>query len=65
MDEREGRKIAKRLGLRVTGILGILLHAEQVDDLSSLPEVINQLREQAGFRIAPALLAEIFQENDQ
>ncbi|MDF5720889.1 MAG: DUF3368 domain-containing protein [Rhizonema sp. PD37] len=64
LDEREGRKIAKRLGLRVTGILGILLRAEQVNDLSSLPEVINQLREQAGFRIAPALLSEIFQEND-
>ena len=65
VDEREGRKIAKRLGLRVTGILGILLRAWHAGDLSSFPEVINQLREQAGFRIAPALLEEILRENDQ
>lgn len=65
VDEREGRKIAKRLGLRVTGILGILLRAWYAGDLSSFPEVINQLREQAGFRIAPTLLEEILRENDQ
>lgn len=59
LDEREGRRIAKRLGLRITGVLGVLLRAERDGELSSLPEVINQLREQASFRIAPAFLAQI------
>jgi len=63
LDEREGRRIASRLGLRVTGVLGVLLRAARAGELSSLPEVINELREQAGFRIAPPLLAEILREN--
>ncbi|MBW4495259.1 MAG: DUF3368 domain-containing protein [Oscillatoria princeps RMCB-10] len=59
LDEREGRRIALSLGLNVTGILGVLLRAWRAGDLGSLREVIDDLRSRAGFRIAPALLAEI------
>lgn len=58
LDEREGRKVAKSLGLNVTGILGILLRAKQVGELESLHPVINDLMNKAGFRIAPELLAQ-------
>ncbi|MEC4814490.1 MAG: DUF3368 domain-containing protein [Scytonema sp. PMC 1069.18] len=64
LDEREGRRIAHRLGLRVTGLLGVLLRARRAGELTSLPKVINQLREQAGFRIAPTLLTEILRDNN-
>jgi hypothetical protein len=59
LDEREGRKVAKSLGLNVTGILGILLRAKHIGELESLEPVINNLINQAGFRIAPELLAKI------
>jgi hypothetical protein len=59
LDEREGRKVAKSLGLSVTGILGILLRAKQVGELESLQPVIDDLINKAGFRIAPRLLAQI------
>lgn len=59
LDEREGRKVAKSLGLSVTGILGILLRAKQVGELESLQLVIDDLINKAGFRIAPELLAQI------
>lgn len=59
LDEREGRKVAKSLGLNVTGILGILLRAKQVGELESLQPVIDDLMNKAGFRIAPELLAQI------
>jgi uncharacterized protein len=59
LDEREGRKVAKSLGLKVTGILGILLRAKQLGELESLQPVINELINKAGFRIAPELLAQI------
>lgn len=35
LDEREGRKVAKSLGLNVTGILGILLRAKQLGEIES------------------------------
>jgi len=59
LDERDGRKIAKSLGLRVTGVLGILLRANQEGELSSLPDAIDALVKTAGFRIAPELLAKV------
>ncbi|MBH8552874.1 DUF3368 domain-containing protein [Nostocaceae cyanobacterium CENA357] len=59
LDEREGRKVAKSLGLKVTGILGVLLRAKQADEIESLQPVIDDLINKAGFRIAPELLAQI------
>lgn len=59
LDERDGRKIAKSLGLKVTGVLGILLRAKQEGELSSFPDAINALVKTAGFRILPELLAKV------
>ncbi|MCC5617953.1 DUF3368 domain-containing protein [Nostoc sp. CHAB 5836] len=59
LDEREGRKVAKSLGLKVTGILGLLLRAKQSGELESLQPAINELISKAGFRIAPELLVQI------
>jgi uncharacterized protein len=59
LDEREGRKVAKSLGLKVTGILGILLRAKEQGEIESLPSIIDDLINKAGFRIAPELLAQI------
>ncbi|NEP09075.1 MAG: DUF3368 domain-containing protein [Symploca sp. SIO2C1] len=59
IDERDARKVAKSLGLKVTGILGILLRAKQTGELESLQPVIDNLIKKAGFRIAPELLAQI------
>jgi hypothetical protein len=59
LDEREGRKVAKSLGLNVTGILGILLRAKHLGELESLESAIEDLIDKAGFRIAPELVAQI------
>lgn len=59
LDEREGRKVAKSLGLEVAGILGILLRAKQLGEIESLQAIIDDLINKAGFRIAPELLAQI------
>ncbi len=63
LDERDGRKVAKSLGLRVTGVIGILLRAKQKGELSSASEVFDALVATTGFRIAPDLLAKIIAEN--
>jgi uncharacterized protein len=62
LDERDGRKIAKSMGLQVTGILGVIIRASNNGQVSSLSDVINQLRQEAGFRIAPNLLTQILQD---
>ncbi|MEL6400631.1 MAG: DUF3368 domain-containing protein [Cyanobacteria bacterium J06626_4] len=61
LDERDGRKVAKSLGLQVTGVLGILLKAKQSGELSSLQPIVEELTQKAGFRIAPELLARVLQ----
>ncbi len=59
LDERDGREIAKSLGLKVTGVLGILLRTKQEGELSSFPDAINALVKIADFRILPELLAKV------
>lgn len=59
LDERDGRSVAKSLGLKVTGVLGILLRACRNGELSSLQEVMEDLREKAGFHIKADLFNDV------
>ncbi len=59
LDERDARKVAKSLGLQVTGLLGIILRAKNADDSLSILDIIKELSEKAGFHISPQLLADI------
>lgn len=58
---REGRQAAERLGIKVKGVLGILLRAQFADDLPAVGPEIESLESKAGFRIAPALRQKILQ----
>ena len=51
--------MAKSLGLKVTGVLGILLKARREGRLASLRKEMEALREKAGFRIAVDLFTEL------
>jgi predicted nucleic acid-binding protein len=61
IDERLGRLEAKRQGLRITGILGVLLAAKNKALLSEVCPVIDALIQQANFRINPQLYREVLQ----
>jgi len=65
LDEREGRRVAKSLGLNVTGVLGILLRARREGRLPSLQKAMDELRERAGFRIGAELYADILRESGE
>ena len=58
LDDREVRLQAKRLGLKVTGTLGILLRAKKLGLIESLKEELNKLKE-TGFRISKSLEEEV------
>lgn len=62
MDERDGRSVAKSMGLSPIGIIGILIRSKQNGEIVSVKEVLNKLRNEAGFYITDALMKEILSE---
>ncbi|MBD2626714.1 DUF3368 domain-containing protein [Trichormus variabilis] len=59
IDERLGRREATRLGLPITGVLGILLVAKHRQLMPAVQPVMDALITQAGFRVSSQLYAEI------
>ena len=57
IDERLGRRHAKRLGLTVTGTLGVLLRAKQRGFISEIKPLIEQMR-RGGIRLGDAVIVE-------
>lgn len=52
IDEQRGRSVARQRGLRVIGVLGVLLRAKQQHLLESLAETMRRLQETAGFYVS-------------
>jgi uncharacterized protein len=61
MDDLDGRRFARRLGLDLVGTLGLLLAARLRGELASLQEEIELLRRQ-GFRISDGLIRSALRE---
>jgi hypothetical protein len=55
IDEREGRAVARHLGLKLTGVLGVLLRAKRMGRITAIEPEIDALRTKAHFYISPAL----------
>lgn len=62
VDEREGREVARGLGLRLTGTLGILMRAKLDGSLISLADTLEKLRSAYAFSLAPELVARALRE---
>ncbi|HEX4951962.1 MAG TPA: DUF3368 domain-containing protein [Thermoanaerobaculia bacterium] len=60
LDERLARKHALRLGLHVTGTLGVLLLAKERDLIPALAPLLDRL-EQGGIHLAKRLVEETLQ----
>lgn len=61
IDDYAGRIVASRLGLNITGLLGVLLVAKRRGLILSVKPVIDDLIAQAGFRISQKLYANVLQ----
>lgn len=59
IDEQEGRQLASRTGLAVTGVLGILLRAKRLGEIHTIKPEIDLLRSKAHFFVSSALEAKI------
>ena len=55
IDESEGRKIAQKEGLRIIGLIGVLIQAKNQKIIHSVKSIMDELRDIAGFRISDSL----------
>src|SRR5436309_13696371 len=53
IDERDGRLMARQLGLSLTGVLGVLLRAKRMKQIKAIKPEIAALKNKAHFFIAP------------
>jgi len=62
LDERRGRTVAARMGLKHIGLLGVLVEAKRKGLLSAVKPVLDDLIAKAGFWVANRLYARVLQE---
>lgn len=62
IDERKGRRIAEDHGLRIIGLLGVLVRGKQKGYIQRLKPVLDKLINQIGFRVSSLLYDKILQE---
>jgi predicted nucleic acid-binding protein len=61
LDEREGRAVATSAGLRVTGVLGVLLRAKSDGQIDAVKPELEALRHAARFFVSPNLERQFLQ----
>ncbi len=65
MDERLGRETARHLGLRYTGLIGVLIEAKHKGLISKVKPHLDALRDMAGFRVSDALYMRVLQDEGE
>lgn len=59
IDESTGRSVAERHGLRLTGLLGVLLRAKKAGHILLVRPYMDKLLSEVGFRISPQLFHDV------
>ncbi|HAA12527.1 MAG TPA: DUF3368 domain-containing protein [Cytophagales bacterium] len=62
IDERKGRALAKALGIRITGIVGILLEAKTMGLVEAIKPLIGQLENKINFRLSEKLIQRVLEK---
>jgi predicted nucleic acid-binding protein len=65
IDKRRGRAKADRLGVRITGLLGILVEAKQKNLIVAVKPLIDELIAKSEFRVSSALYSQILNVVDE
>ena len=58
IDELKGRKIAKELGIEITGTLGVLLNAKQKGIINSIKPIIDKINT-TNFRLSENIINQV------
>ena len=62
MDETDGRRIAQQEGLRIIGLIGVLMRAKRTGIIEAVKPLLDELRLAADFRIAQSLYEQVLKE---
>ena len=65
LDERDARRAAMRLGLKVLGTVGLLIEAKRSGRLSSVREQLDALQNRAKFRLSRRLYERALRESGE
>lgn len=60
IDEKLGRAVALREGLRISGLMGLAVEARRRGAIDSVRELVRRLEVEAGFRVSAAVKQEAF-----
>lgn len=61
MDEIKGRQIAENYGIKVTGIIGVLIKAKEDGLIAEVKPYLQKLVSEAGFWLNPKLIVKILE----
>lgn len=59
IDERKGRRVAEEYGLKITGLIGILIDAKSGQHIGQIKPILDKLIYEIGFRISPTLYQKV------
>lgn len=65
MDEYVGRETAPHLGVRYTGLIGVLIEAKRKGLIRAIKPHLETLRDVAGFRVSDALHIRVLQDEGE
>lgn len=65
IDERIGRQLAKEFRLPIMGLLGVLKIAKEKSLIPRLKPLLDQLIQEAGFRVSKALYQQILEQEGE
>jgi uncharacterized protein len=65
IDERLGRNVATQYGLKIRGILGILVNAKEQKLIPAAKPILDRLIHEAGFRVSQALYIRVLHESGE
>jgi hypothetical protein len=65
IDDSAGRALAESIGLKSTGVLGVLLITKQRGLIAEVRPLLEDLVEQAAFRVSPALYQAVLEEAEE
>lgn len=65
MNERLGRETARHMGLRYTGLIGLLIEAKRKGLISEVKSHMDALRQEADFRVSDALYRRVLRDEGE